>query len=72
MADITYGNLGDDATVCLDESWEQPRIGIDGKYALGNGVDSVRLKPQQFIALLAWGEKHRQALEQLAKEQDED
>lgn len=70
-ADITWGDLGDGVTVFHDESWNQDRIGIDGKHALGaNGDDSVRLTFEQFLKLLKWGEQHKPTIERMVKEQE--
>jgi hypothetical protein len=61
--DIIYGDLGDHVAVWHDESWGYDQIAIRGK-----GEVRTDLRPQQFLALLDWGMRHRKAIERLAKE----
>lgn len=59
---MTYGDLGDHASVWHDESWGYDQIAIRAK-----GEVRVHLSPRQFLVLLDWGIRHRPAIEQLAK-----
>lgn len=62
---ITYGDLGDHATVFHDESW-----GYDQITVWDSNKGRAYLAPRQFLLLLDWGNLNRPAIERLAKERE--